>query len=121
MIYCVRTTYELKLIEGQQLPAAGFYTIVVAATPKGAQAADKRFFLVAKSVEVKVTTQASIADFQIGVADRDQTAPKLTRYDDSFPHIFRDQLFIILEKNKVSKRTRAWAHDSRPTSSRNCT
>jgi hypothetical protein len=73
-----RTTFEIKLIDGQ-LPAAGFYTVAVSASPKAPHNADKRFFLVTKSVEVKVTTQASISDLQIGVADRDQSAPKLTK------------------------------------------
>lgn len=68
------TTHEIKLVESQ--PAAGFYTVVVSATPK---TADKRFFLVVNSVEVKVTTQATITDLEIGVADRDQAAPKLTK------------------------------------------
>ena len=68
------TTHELKLIENQ--PAAGFYNIIVSAAPK---AADKRFFLVVNSVEVKVTTQASITDLEIGAGDRDQATPKLTK------------------------------------------
>jgi oligosaccharyltransferase complex subunit delta (ribophorin II) len=73
------STFELKLIDAAQQPSAGFYTIVVTATPKGPHVSDKRFFLVANSVEVKVTTQISIADLQLGVADRDQAAPKLTK------------------------------------------
>lgn len=73
------STYELKLVDGQQ-PEAGFYTIVVSATPK---TADKKFFLVVNSVEVKVTTQATVAGLQLGVADRDQTAPKLTNLEEN--------------------------------------
>jgi len=76
------TTFEIKLIDGQ-LPAAGFYTVAVSASPKAPHNADKRFFLVTKSVEVKVTTQASISDLQIGVADRDQSAPKLTKLEEN--------------------------------------
>lgn len=73
------STYEIKLVDAQQPPSAGFYSIAVNVAPKAPANADKRFFLVVKSVEVKLTTQANVADIQIGVADRDQSAPKLQK------------------------------------------
>ena len=70
-----RTTFELKLVE-QQVPKADFYTVNLAIVPK---VADKRFFLLQNDVEVKVTTVASVSDVELGVADRDQSTPKLTK------------------------------------------
>jgi oligosaccharyltransferase complex subunit delta (ribophorin II) len=79
------STFELKLIEGQQQAAAsaGFYTLALSASPKAPANADKRFFLVVKTVEVKLTTQVSLVDLQIGVADRDTSAPKLTKLEEN--------------------------------------
>lgn len=71
-----RTTHEVKLLEASQQPTAGFYTLTVNLLLKPS---DKQFFLVNNKVDVKVTTVASLVDVQLGVADRDQTAPKLTR------------------------------------------
>ena len=70
-----RTTFELKLVE-QTVPKADFYTVNLAIVPK---VADKRFYLLQSDVEVKVTTVASVSDIEIGVADRDQSAPKLSK------------------------------------------
>jgi hypothetical protein len=70
------TTFELKVIDKEQKPA-DYYEITVSATPK--VGADKRFFLVEKSVNVKITTVADVTDIQIGVADRDQSTPKLSK------------------------------------------
>jgi hypothetical protein len=70
------TTFELKVIDKEQKPA-DYYEITVSAAPKAG--ADKRFFLVEKSVNVKITTVADVADILIGVADRDQSAPKLSK------------------------------------------
>ena len=70
------TMFELKLIDKEQKPA-DYYEITVSASPKAG--ADKRFFLVEKTVSVKITTVADVADIQIGVADRDQSTPKLVK------------------------------------------
>ena len=70
------TTFELKLIDKEQKPA-DYYEITVSAAPKAG--ADKRFFLVEKTVNVKITTVADVTDIQIGVADRDQSTPKLAK------------------------------------------
>jgi len=75
-----RTTHEVKLLEASQQPTAGFYTLTVNLLLKPS---DKQFFLVNNKVDVKVTTVASLVDVQLGVADRDQTAPKLTRLEDN--------------------------------------
>ena len=70
------STFELKLVDKEQKPA-DFYTIIVNAVPKSG--ADKRFFLVDTSVSVKISTQVDVVDIQIGVADRDQSTPKLAK------------------------------------------
>lgn len=75
------TTYELKLVEQQ--PAADFYTVVVSVSPKAPAQNDKRFFLVDNKVEVKVATVASVVEVQLGVADRDQSTPKLTKLSEN--------------------------------------
>ena len=71
------TSYELKIVEQNQ--AADVYSVVVSAASKTAN--DKRFFLVEKSVEVKITTSISVVDVQIGVADRDQSTPRLVKIE----------------------------------------
>jgi hypothetical protein len=69
----------LKLIEQQQ-PSPDFYFVNVKATPKASgdkAAAPVQFFLVESRFEVKVTTVIALADVNVGVADRDQSNPKL--------------------------------------------
>ncbi len=60
-------------------PARGFYTMSISVVPAKA---DKRFIgTTGAEVEVKVTTQVAIENVEIGVADRDQSAPpKTTKY-----------------------------------------
>ena len=70
------TTFELKLIDKEQ-KAADYYEITVSVVPKSIT--DKRFFLIEKTVSVKITTLADVTDIQIGVADRDQSTPKLVK------------------------------------------
>lgn len=69
------TTFELKLVE-QAEPAADFYSIVLSVTPK---VADKRFYLLDNTVEVKATTKIGVSDVEAGIADRDQSTPKLNK------------------------------------------
>jgi len=73
------TTYQLKLVE--QPASADFYTVVVNVIPKSPT--EKRFFLVDNKVEVKVTALVNVVDAQVGVADRDQSAPKLTKLEEN--------------------------------------
>ena len=70
------STFELRLIEANQQPEADFYVVRV-----NAAAQDSRYFVVEPQVEVKVTTSVNLADVQVGVADRDQTAPKLQKVE----------------------------------------
>lgn len=98
------TTFELKLIDKEPKPA-DFYTIAVNVAPKAAE--DKRFFLAEKTVSVKITTQADVADIQVGVADRDQSTPKLVKVEANSQHkLDADQQskfylkFAIKEKSK---------------------
>ncbi len=70
------STFELRLIEANQQPEAEFYVVRV-----NAAAQDSRYFVVEPQVEVKVTTSVNLADVQVGVADRDQTAPKLQKVE----------------------------------------
>jgi len=75
------STYEIKLIDSaSQSLAADFYQVVVSVTPK--QAGEKRFFLVQTSFEVKVATVISVTDVNVGVADRDQSTPKLAKVEE---------------------------------------
>ena len=76
------TTFELKLIDKEQKPA-DYYEISISVVPKAA-GDSKRFFLVEKTVSVKITTQVDVTDILIGVADRDQSAPKLVKYEKLF-------------------------------------
>jgi oligosaccharyltransferase complex subunit delta (ribophorin II) len=69
--------------------------VVVTASPKDKTV--KRFFLLQNSVEVKVTTLATIVDLQLGIADRDQSAPKLTKLEEN------KQLSNKLEADQQSK------------------
>jgi len=71
-----KTTFEVKLIESNQQPTAGFYTLVVNLLAKADQ---KNLFLVQNKVDLKVTTSANLVDVQLGVSDRDSNAPKLTK------------------------------------------
>jgi oligosaccharyltransferase complex subunit delta (ribophorin II) len=70
------STFELRLIEQNQQPEADFYVVRV-----NAVAQDSRYFVVEPQIEVKVTTSVNLADVQIGVADRDQAAPKLQKVE----------------------------------------
>jgi hypothetical protein len=71
------TSYELRLLDANQQPTADFYHITILATPKTGN--DKRFLLIENKVEVKVTTSINVVDLNIGVADREQSTPKLTK------------------------------------------
>jgi oligosaccharyltransferase complex subunit delta (ribophorin II) len=70
------STFELRLFEQNQQPDADFYVVRVNAAGQ-----DSRFFVVEPQVEVKVTTSVNLADVQVGVADRDQTAPKFQKVE----------------------------------------
>ena len=76
-----RTTYELRLIEQSQQTSPDFYTVTVSATSKAAAANGnaKPFYLVHDRVEVKITTLISLTDVNVGIADRDQTNPRLVK------------------------------------------
>ncbi|XP_076083162.1 dolichyl-diphosphooligosaccharide--protein glycosyltransferase subunit 2-like isoform X1 [Mytilus galloprovincialis] len=66
--------YEINFMESK--PAPGFYRLTISATPKKA---DKRFLGTSGAfVEVKVTTQVSIENVEIGIADKDQTTASRT-------------------------------------------
>lgn len=75
------TTFELKLVD--QAPSPDFYLVTVSAVPKSAtpNANTKQFFLVQNTFEVKVTTQISLTDVNVGVSDRDQATPKLVKVE----------------------------------------
>jgi len=75
-----RTTFEAKLIESNQQPTAGFYTLAVNLLVKADQ---KQLFLVQNKVDLKVTTSASLVDVQLGVSDRESNAPKLTKLEEN--------------------------------------
>ena len=63
-------------MESNQQPAAGFYKVSVNLLLK---AGEKQFFLVDNKVDVKVVTTANLVDVHLGVSDREQPSPKLTR------------------------------------------
>ncbi|CAC5388107.1 SWP1 [Mytilus coruscus] len=66
--------YEINFMESK--PAPGFYRLTISATPKKA---DKRLLGTSGAyVEVKVTTQVSIENVEIGIADKDQTTASRT-------------------------------------------
>jgi len=101
-----RTTFDVKLLESNVQPAAGFYSLTVNLILK-----DKQYFLVQNKVDIKVATQASLVDVQLGVSDRDQTAPKLTRLEEN--NKLKERLeadaqtkltlkFVVKEKSKGS-------------------
>lgn len=85
------TTFELKLVE-QTEPIADFYLVVLNIVPK---VADKRFYLLENTVEVKATTKISINDIEAGIADRDQSAPKLNKV--------KENIKLKLEGDQQSK------------------
>ncbi len=64
-------------MEPNQQPAAGFYKLTINLLLK---AGEKQFFLVDNKVDVKVVTTVSLVDVQLGVSDREQASPKLTKY-----------------------------------------
>ena len=70
------TSFELVLLEPNQVATADFYVVTLIATPKSA---DKRFFLLQNKLKVKIATVVSLVDVQVGVADRDQSNPKLSK------------------------------------------
>lgn len=70
-----RTSFSVKLVDGNQKLSSGFYDVVVSLN------ADKKFFLSKNSVEVKVTTKISVTDVNLGVSDRDTSQPKLSKFD----------------------------------------
>uniref|UniRef100_K1RQA0 Dolichyl-diphosphooligosaccharide--protein glycosyltransferase subunit 2 n=1 Tax=Magallana gigas TaxID=29159 RepID=K1RQA0_MAGGI len=68
------STYELNFMQAK--PVRGFYKIIISAKPSKE---DKKLLgLTGAEVEVKVTTQVSIENVEIGVADKDQTTAART-------------------------------------------
>lgn len=68
------STYELNFMQAK--PVRGFYKIIISAKPSKE---DKKLLgLSGAEVEVKVTTQVSIENVEIGVADKDQTTAART-------------------------------------------
>ena len=72
IVYC-RSVFELKLFDNQK--AASNVVKLALAQPE----ASTKYFLLQKQVEVKVAATVSLADVQLGAADRDQTAPALKK------------------------------------------
>ena len=70
------TSFEFALFEAGQQAPADFYVVTLSAN---AQPADKRFFLLNNKFQVKVSNAISVVDVQVGVADRDQSTPKLVK------------------------------------------
>jgi len=68
--------YEINFMKAK--PVRGFYTVTLSATPSKA---DSKFIgLTGAEIQVKVTTQVTIENVEVGVADRDQTtAAKTTK------------------------------------------
>ncbi|XP_062570378.1 dolichyl-diphosphooligosaccharide--protein glycosyltransferase subunit 2-like [Saccostrea cucullata] len=68
------STYELNFMQAK--PVRGFYKLTISAKPSKE---DKKLLgLTGAQVEVKVTTQVSIENAEIGIADRDQTTAART-------------------------------------------
>lgn len=70
-----RTSFSVELAGKNAELAPGFYTVNCGLN------ADKKFFMPAKSVEVKVTTQVSVNDVSLAVTDRDTTQPKFEKFE----------------------------------------
>jgi len=99
-----RTTFDVKLLEQNQQPAAGFYKVTVNLLLK---AGEKQFFLVDNKVDVKVATTVSLVDVQLGVTDREQASPKLTRLEDNGRlKLEADQLSKLTLKFAVKDKTK---------------
>nr|XP_022292611.1 dolichyl-diphosphooligosaccharide--protein glycosyltransferase subunit 2-like isoform X2 [Crassostrea virginica] len=68
------STYELNFMQSK--PVRGFYKLTISAKPSKE---DKKLLgLTGAEVDVKVTTQVSIENVEIGVADKDQTTAART-------------------------------------------
>jgi len=99
-----RTTFDVKLLEPNQQPAAGFYKLTINLLLK---AGEKQFFLVDNKVDVKVVTTVSLVDVQLGVSDREQASPKLTKLEDNGKlKLEADQLSKFTVKFSVKDKTK---------------
>lgn len=73
-------SFDLRLVEPNQKVVTDFYLVTVTIQSKPAS---KKYFLVQNKFEVKLTTQITVADVQVGVADRDHSAPKLVKVEEN--------------------------------------
>lgn len=71
------TTFEISLLNAAVPKAADFYDVTISATAK----ASTNTFLVSQTVNVKITCQVDLVDVQVGLVDRDQSNPKLQKFD----------------------------------------
>ncbi len=67
------------MIDQNQQASPDFYYVNVKAVAKTSGEKAPSFFLVESRFEVKVTTLVSLADVNVGAADRDQSNPKLVK------------------------------------------
>lgn len=105
-----RTTFEVKLVEGNAQLTPGFYAVTV-----GLNAASKKFFLTKNTVEVKVTTKISVASVQLSVSDIDTTNPKFEKYEGKSKNMEADQqskLTVKFEIKDQIKNTLIEAHQA---------
>jgi oligosaccharyltransferase complex subunit delta (ribophorin II) len=71
------TTFEISLLNAEAPKAAAFYDVTISASVKG----NSNTFLVSQTVDVKIACQVDLSDVQVGLVDRDQSNPKLQKFD----------------------------------------